>query len=224
MIAPLKGLKIRGVLWYQGESNLHDSSYYRAYLDQFLAGWRRWFDSPGLPVVAFQLPLFGPEESGCKESSWAALRQAQLFFLEQSHTALATALSAGEWNDLHPLAKKEVGKRLAAEALRLTGQEVPTPESPRYKKAERRENQLILHFQPETTCFSTADKQPPGHLFGWNGTEWIPLQAECHHNQLILKIAGGKISHVRYGWADNPRGANLQYGPDLAMYTFELSL
>ncbi|MDR3118929.1 MAG: sialate O-acetylesterase [Mediterranea sp.] len=114
MIAPLNHLSFKGVLWYQGESNTGRYNEYYDLLTAMIADWRAKLDAPALPFVIVELAGFG------KPDGWDVFRQVQRKVAEDtSGAALAPAKDLGEWNDIHPLNKKEVGIRVAAEMEKL---------------------------------------------------------------------------------------------------------
>jgi sialate O-acetylesterase len=84
-----------------------------------IKNWRSDWRSDSLPFLIVQLPNFGEVQYSPAESDWAEIREAQLQALALPNTAMAVAIDAGEWNDIHPLNKKDVGERLALAAERL---------------------------------------------------------------------------------------------------------
>jgi sialate O-acetylesterase len=114
MIAPLRGLQFKGVIWYQGESNAGRHNEYYDLLTAMIADWRTKLDAPALPFVIVELAGFG------KPDGWDVFRQVQRRVAHDTpHTALAPAKDLGEWNDIHPLDKKSVGIRVAIEMEKL---------------------------------------------------------------------------------------------------------
>ena len=101
MIAPLTSYPIKGAIWYQGEANAAMPYDYRALMETLILNWRaKWKQQ--LPFIYVQLANFMEPVSTPKESNWAALRQQQLQTLSVANTAMAVAIDAGEWNDIHP--------------------------------------------------------------------------------------------------------------------------
>ncbi|MGZ8545421.1 MAG: sialate O-acetylesterase, partial [Flavisolibacter sp.] len=115
MVAPLTRYPIKAALWYQGESNTQQAEKYGSLLKALIYDWRtRW--NKELPFLFAQLPNFNEKEFGAVESGWARLRDEQRKTLEVPKTAMAITIDLGEWNDIHPGNKKDVGLRLAAAA------------------------------------------------------------------------------------------------------------
>lgn len=118
MIAPLRNYGVKGVVWYQGESNVSRRNEYAALLTAMIADWRKLFDNPGLPFCIVELADFlHPDDTGGRKA-WAEMRQEQAKVARQnSHTYLIKNSDLGEWNDIHPLDKKTLGKRVAEEII-----------------------------------------------------------------------------------------------------------
>ena len=119
MIAPLLNYKIKGVCWYQGESNTGREEEYKDLFKKMIRLWRKRFNQEELPFIYAQLPNFEPPEENEREI-WAAFRNAQRDALKLENTAMTVNLDLGEWNDLHPLNKKDVAHRFYL-AARKTG-------------------------------------------------------------------------------------------------------
>ena len=211
MISPLLNYAIKGVAWYQGESNAGRPAEYRTLLPALIRNWREKWNQADLPFLIVQLPNFMESRSEPTESNWALLREAQLQALSVPHTGLVVAIDIGEWNDIHPLNKQDVGKRLALAAEKVAyGDETVVYSGPIYQSMKIDGNKIVLTFTNtgsglkgrggELKCFAIAgaDKR-----FVW-------ANAKIENNGVVVwneKIA--EPMYVRYAWADNPAGANL---------------
>lgn len=118
MIAPLQHYTLRGTVWYQGESNVSRRNEYATLLTAMMADWRRTFSQPELPFYIVELADYLSQEDISGRKAWAEMR------LEQAKAAQATPNAflirnsdLGEWNDIHPLDKKTLGKRVADKVL-----------------------------------------------------------------------------------------------------------
>ena len=118
MIAPLQNYGIRGVLWYQGESNVDRRNEYAALLTVLIAEWRSTFDNPELPFYIVELADFLSKDDISGRQAWAEMRKEQAKVAETNrNTRLIRNSDLGEWNDIHPLDKKNLGQRAAESAL-----------------------------------------------------------------------------------------------------------
>ncbi|RZM10216.1 MAG: sialate O-acetylesterase, partial [Pedobacter sp.] len=120
MVAPLINYSIKGFLWYQGESNIGRAEEYKKLQPAQIADWRSKWQQGSLPFLYVQLPGFMDYNYLPSESQWAQLREAQLASLSVPNTSMVVAIDLGEWNDIHPDNKKDVGKRLALAAQKIT--------------------------------------------------------------------------------------------------------
>ena len=118
MIAPLQNYGIRGVLWYQGESNVDRRNEYAALLTAMIADWRSTFGNPELPFYIVELADFLSRDDVSGRQAWAEMRKEQAKVAETNrNTRLIHNSDLGEWNDIHPLDKKTLGQRAAESAL-----------------------------------------------------------------------------------------------------------
>jgi sialate O-acetylesterase len=116
MIAPLVPYTVRGVIWYQGESNTNKPHLYRSLFPAMIRDWRKKFVNPGMPFYFVQI---APYEYGARVHS-ELLREAQLMSLSLDHTGMAVTLDIGNTKNIHPANKQAVGERLARWAFAKT--------------------------------------------------------------------------------------------------------
>ncbi len=113
MIAPIEPYGLRGVLWYQGESNAGEADHYQTLLTHLMGDWRGKFNSE-LPFLIVQLPNFGAPSITPAAAPWASLREAQRRAVaNDAHAALAVTIDLGDPRELHPPDKQAVAIRLA---------------------------------------------------------------------------------------------------------------
>lgn len=119
MIAPLTRYGVSGVVWYQGESNVSRRNEYAALLTALIADWRKAFGNDRLPFYIVELADYlHPSDTGGRKA-WAEMRAEQAKVAEQNaDTRLVRNADLGEWNDIHPLDKKTLGKRVADEIMK----------------------------------------------------------------------------------------------------------
>src|SRR5690625_6284168 len=128
------------------ESNADRPDDYRELMLTLIEQWQRDWNQPDLPFLFVQLANYMEPRTEPVESSWARLREAQLQTLEADHTAMAVAIDLGEWNDIHPLNKKDVGERLALAARHTAyGEEIPYS-GPQFEAMEVERNRAVLSF------------------------------------------------------------------------------
>jgi sialate O-acetylesterase len=207
MIAPLGNLSMRGVAWYQGESNTGSSATYQDLLTRFMADWRGKFGAE-LPFLIVQLANYGQPPTAPVASGWAEVREAQrLAVANDAHAGLAIAIDIGERYDIHPPNKQEVGRRLARAARRVAYGEQIEPSGPVARSARREGTTVVVTFG------GVADR-----LIAYGADEPIGFElctadaGSCRYAR--ASIAGERVyldaaafaaaTRVRYCWADSP--------------------
>lgn len=212
MIAPLLNYGIKGVIWYQGESNTDDPKGYCEKFCAMIADWRKKWGQGDFPFLYVQLANFMEAKDQPSESQWAQLREEQRRALCLPNTGMAVAIDLGEWNDLHPLNKKDVGERLALLARKLAyGEKDLVASGPLYKSMRVEGNKAIIEFsnigsglmvkgggQLKHFAIAGRDKK-----FVWAKAIIEDDRVVVWHDDIPNPVA------VRYAWADNPEGANL---------------
>lgn len=120
MIAPLQNYAVKGAIWYQGESNTGRAGEYYDLLTAMIADWRSLWQQPALPFVIVELAGFGKPTDTYFQRQWGEFRKVQhQVAADTPHAAIARAEDLGEWNDIHPLNKKDLGIRVANEMEKL---------------------------------------------------------------------------------------------------------
>lgn len=225
IVAPAINYAIKGFLWYQGETNAGQPKEYAKLLPSLINDWRLKWGLGNIPFLYAQLPNYMEVDYAPVESDWAQMRQSQLKSLDISNTGMAVAIDAGEWNDIHPLNKKEIGERLALWAEHLAyGDQQIVHSGPLVKSATLQDNRVILAFDHLGKGLTTNDKLPLYH-FAIAGADkkYVWAKAKIEGNSVIVwndSITDPTV--VRYAWADNPRGANLYNVEGLPASPFEI--
>ncbi|RZK39152.1 MAG: sialate O-acetylesterase [Pedobacter sp.] len=212
MIAPLRSYAIKGILWYQGESNSSQASTYHTLMKALIADWRSHRNNTALPFIFAQLPNYMEVSYSPSNSNWAELREAQLQTLAVPQTGMSVTIDVGEWNDIHPLDKKTVGERLALLARSLAYKENIVASGPIFESFKIKENSIELSFTNIGSGLSTTDGGPLTQ-FAIAGEDKKFVWAKAVINGDIIVVSHTDVPHprhVRYAWADNPLGANLQ--------------
>lgn len=212
MVAPLSNYTVKGFLWYQGESNTGRADEYARLQPTMIADWRSKWQQRNAPFLYVQLPGFMEMNYLPTESQWAAFREAQLKSLSVPNTAMAVAIDLGEWNDIHPDRKKEVGERLAIAAMNVAyGEKNVVPSGPLYQSSKIAGNKIALTFSNVGGGLITNDGEEPGE-FAIAGADKKFVWAKAKIEEDKVVVWNDEVSnplYVRYGWADNPVNANL---------------
>ena len=226
MIHPLKRWGLKGVLWYQGESNTGRYNEYYALMTSLVCQWRSLWKRHDLPFLMVQLPNFMLDPPHPAESNWAEMREIQLQLSKTiPHTGLAVTIDIGEWNDIHPLNKKVVGERLALQAERIAyGEKKVISDGPLFHSMSSEGNKLIISFKEGTNNLLPVDELKGFSLQGADGrVEWA--EAVIEGNRVM--VWNDKISEpvkVRYAWGNNPVGANLSNREGLPASPFQATI
>jgi sialate O-acetylesterase len=223
MIAPLVNQKVKGFLWYQGESNAGSPKPYYGYLTSLINDWRDKWQDGNLPFLYVQLANYMDVDYLPTESSWAELRFAQFKALSLPNTAMAVAIDLGEWNDIHPLNKKDVGERLAYGALKYGYNQDIVYSGPIYESSKKEGNKIIVSFKVTGSGLTTNDGEELRRFeiagsdgkFVWAEAKIIGNTVEVWNNNIESPVK------VRYAWSDNPRDANLYNREGLPASPFE---
>lgn len=244
-LAPALPLNIKGVIWYQGESNVdradaqgvhrqpgahcaHEScaastSEYRYLFADLIRDWRKQFNQGDFPFLYVQLANFLPASAQPTESKWAQLREAQRQTQELKNTAMTVAIDAGEWNDIHPLDKQTIGERLALSALKTAyGKKSLLASGPNLKKVKARGNKLELTFTDVGKGLEARGGSLKQVAIAGDDKKFVWANAEVKKDKLVVWADSiAKPTWVRYAWADNPAGANLYNSAGLPASPFE---
>lgn len=211
MIAPVIPFSMRGVLWYQGETNAGRSFQYRKTFPLMIEDWRRkWNDDFYFYFV--QLSSYGANQSSNEGSGWAELREAQTLALNLPKTGMAVTTDIGNPTDIHPTNKQDVGKRLAANALKQTyNQEIPFS-SPMFDSVKFENGKAIVSFKFAYDGLTAKDKF--GYVKGFEiagaDKKFYYAKAEISGDKVIVSNENVKNPvAVRYAWSDAPIDANV---------------
>lgn len=213
MIHPLTQSNIKGVIWYQGESNTMRAYQYREAFPLLIKDWRKKWQQGNFPFLFVQLPNFGTDNSTNKnESSWAELRESQASALSLPNTGMAVTIDIGEGENLHPKNKEVVGQRLAAIALnKVYGKDVAYS-APVYNAYKIEGSKIIISFKHTGTGFLVHDAKHLIKGFTIAGADKIFYNAEALIKGNTIVVYNNNINKpasVRYAWADNPKDADL---------------
>lgn len=228
MVHPLMPHAIRGVLWYQGESNIERAAQYETALKLLIEGWRESWEQPDLPFLICQLANLGKPPAAPGDSKWAELRESQLKSLSIPNTSITVLVDAGEAEDIHPRSKKIAGHRLSLAARALAHGERIDFSGPVYDKMITQGDTIRLHFkhsagglvahplpqfykprsnQPETVplVLPSPDSELQGFAICGADRKWVWADARIEGGTVLVRAPGvNSPLAVRYAWADNP--------------------
>lgn len=205
MIHPLLSYKIKGAIWYQGESNTGRAYQYRELLPLMISDWRKHFGYD-FPFYIVQLANYTALQTEPTESTWAELREAQFLTTRLYPTGIANSIDIGEANDIHPKNKQEVGRRLALAAQAQTYGKNIVYSGPVYEAYQIEKNQIRIRFQAAGGGLKTRNNEKPkgftiaglDHKFRWAEARIEGDEIVVWHPDIQFPVA------VRYAWADNP--------------------
>jgi sialate O-acetylesterase len=225
MIAPLVPYGLRGVVWYQGESDAGDGVVYRKQLPAMIQDWRKSWGLGDFPFLMVQIANYKARQAEPVESSWAQIREAELeTALSVPKTGLAVAVDIGSADSIHPLDKPEVGRRLAliAEAT-VYGQKDVVYSGPLCEGMKIDGSTAWLKFK-HVEGGLTAKDGPALKGFALAGADGKFYWAEGKIEGDTVALRSAKVAapvRVRYAWADNPE-CNLYNKAGLPASPFEM--
>ena len=205
MLNPLVPYAIKGVIWYQGESNAGQAYQYRELLPLMITDWRKQWGYD-FPFYIVQLANFMAQQTQPEESDWAELREAQTHTLHLDNTGMAVTIDIGEAFDIHPKNKQEVGRRLALVARAQTYGEKVSYSGPMYESYKIEGNKIRVSFKNIEKGLKVKDNgvlkgfavAGVDHQFYW-------ANAVIEGNMVVVSCPEVEFPiAVRYGWANNP--------------------
>jgi sialate O-acetylesterase len=243
MINPLLPYAIRGVIWYQGESNSTRAMQYRKAFPLMIQDWRHHWQQGDFPFYFCQLANYRAKAMAPTNSLWAELREAQSMTLTLTNTSQAVLVDIGESGDIHPRNKQDAGERLARIALaRDYGKAIPYS-GPVYASMFIKNSQAVLSFKhtdgglvakplPATYVIKSSSNltatltgnSPGSQLEGFAivgaDHQWVWANAKIDGDKVIVQspTVTAPVA-VRYAWADNPT-CNLYNGAGLPASPF----
>ncbi|MCA9139561.1 MAG: sialate O-acetylesterase [Planctomycetales bacterium] len=223
VLRPIIGYTIRGVVWYQGETNAGRAYQYRDLFPTMIQNWRDEWGQDDFSFYWVQLADYLKEADGPTESSWAELREAQTMTMSKlPNTGEAVILNLGESSDIHPKNKQDVGKRLARWALAKDYGYAIEYQSPTYKAMTKKDGSIEVEFDHVGGGLDTFDVPALlGFTIAGADKKFVVADAKITGKSTIEVSAEGVTDPVavRYAWADNPV-CNVQSKEGLPMTPF----
>lgn len=212
---------LRGILWYQGESNTGlpkpgQPHLYRKQLAQLVTSWRSLWNEE-LPFAWVQLPSYTSPGEG-----WPRVREAMQQTLELPKTGMAITIDIGDTKNIHPTNKQEVGRRLALWALgTVYGKKVPAISGPLPADSSVNGNTITITFKHANGGLKAKDGGPvKGFQIAGAEQQWKAAVAKIEGDKVV--VSGPELASpvaVRYAWQDNP-DCNLYNGAGLPASPF----
>jgi sialate O-acetylesterase len=226
-LAPTLRTAIKGVIWYQGESNTGRYKEYETLFPDLIRDWRAQYNQGDFPFIYVQLANFMAAKAEPSESDWAATREAQRKTLSVKNTAMVVASDIGEWNDIHPLNKQAVGERLALAAQKLAyGEKKLIASGPNATTIKREHKSLVIDFDKAGGDLVITKDGVLHHIaIAGADKKYVWAKAKIQGKKLVVWSDDlAEPMSARYAWADNPEGANLYNKAGLPASPFELSI
>ncbi len=213
MISPLIPFAIKGVIWYQGESNSKQALEYENRFKAFITSWRKEWGLGDFPFLFVQLA--GYARQLVKNFTWPLLRESQTKALTLPNTGMAVTIDIGEEENIHPFNKIDVSGRLFAAARHVAYGEDIVYSGPIYKDMKIEGNKVIISFDHigsgliarEITIGENELKSSSlqGFVICNDDKKFIPARARIKGNTIVL--SSPKITNpiaVRYAWTGFP--------------------
>lgn len=217
MIHPLKEFPVKGVIWYQGESNTGSKksailygTLFPAMINSWRAAWKK-----DIPFYYVQLASYKKVKKEPTGSDWAYLRASQTKTLALKNTGMALAIDVGQENDIHPTNKKTIGARLALQALVKTYHKDMVSDGPAFKSFKIKKNKIIVRFKNVGSglevkevlldTYQLSSYRLKGFAICGDDNEFVWANAKIVGN--TVELSHPQIKHpkaVRYGWSDFP--------------------
>jgi len=208
VLHPIIGYGIRGVIWYQGESNAGRAANYGDLFPLMIQHWRDEWGQGDFPFYWVQLADFKAESAEPGDSEWAELRESQTKTLDKlKNTGQAVIYDIGEGRDIHPRDKQNVARRLARLALAHDyGIAIPHL-SPRYSGMDKKGNKIVVSLKDVGSGLYTFDvNEAKGFAIAGKDKAWHWAKAKVVGKDKI-EVWCDAVSDpvaVRYAWSDNP--------------------
>jgi sialate O-acetylesterase len=217
MVAPFTPLPIKGVIWYQGETNsaLNRVGLYDQLFPALIQDWRHHWTQGNLPFLYVQISAF----ASTPKENWGELRDAQRKTLSVANTGMTVTIDIGNEHNVHPANKQAVGERLSLLARRIVYGEDLTASGPLFRLAYPSGNAMHVWFD-NAAGLRFKGAVPEGFEIAGHDGVFIPANARIDGETVI--VASPSVpnpEYVRYAWPNFPK-ANLYNGAGLPASTF----
>lgn len=205
-IAPIIPYAIKGIIWYQGESNTKEPELYRELFPMLINDWRVKGQQGYSPFIYSQLANYGVKSDKPGESKIAELREAQAAALTLPNTAMVVNVDLGTDGDVHFLNKEENGKRFAKAALGMVYHKPIVYSGPMFKSSRAVEDSIKIDFSSKGIGLKTKSNESlKGFAIAGKDKLYVIAEAKIVNNEVVVWSPSVKEPlYIRYGWADNP--------------------
>jgi len=203
MIHPLLNFAIRGVVWYQGESNCARAEQYQKLFPTLIQDWRKRWGLGDFPFYFVQLAPFRYRNADPRNA--AELREAQRLTLRLPNTGMVVTTDIGDVNDIHPTNKQEVGRRLALWALAKTyGKTDLVYSGPLYREAKIEGNKIRIFFDHVDGGLVVKGEELTHFQIAGADGEFKPAKAVIDGETVVVwnEEVANPVA-VRFGWSDD---------------------
>jgi sialate O-acetylesterase len=198
MIHPLQPYAIKGVIWYQGESNSTRSGQYYTLFPLLIKDWRQTWGQGDFPFLFVQMAPYKNRSPELCEAQFFTSRSVE-------NTAMVVTTDCGDANDIHPTHKQPVGYRLSLTARAIVYHEKLEYSGPVYEFMEVKGDKAILYFSHVGKGLVSKGGPLKGFVIAGSDNNFVPAKAEIKGNTIIVSNPGIKEPvAVRYGWANVP--------------------
>jgi len=198
MIAPLIPYGIRGVLWYQGESNAKQAKEYLTLFPAMISDWRTRWKQGDFPFLYVQVAPYGGMSPEIREAQFLTLGKVK-------NVAMTVTTDVGDDADIHPKKKEPVGKRLALAARALAYGEAIEYSGPLYDSMTTENGKIILNFKHTGGGLLAKDGALKGFTLAGKDNAFVPARAEIQNSTIVVSSESVAAPQaVRYGWANVP--------------------
>lgn len=198
MLAPVVPYGMKGVIWYQGESNAGKSKEYQTLFPAMIADWRSKWSLGDFPFLFVQIAPFKGQPPEIREAQFLTLSKSK-------NTAMAVTTDVGNANDIHPKKKKPVGERLALAAQALAYGEDIVYSGPLYESMAVDGNEVEISFTHTGGGLVAKDGDLKGFTIAGADGKFVPAKAAIEGDKVVVSAEGVKAPKaVRYGWENVP--------------------
>lgn len=202
MLKKIIPFAIKGVLFYQGESDAHKATLYNSLLGNMIQNWRKDWGMPQMPFLMVQLTDYF--DTSAPKDSWAIVRETQLNMMKQDENiATAVIIDCGQVDDIHPINKKPVGERLALLArAKVYGQAIECF-GPQFREMKIQRDKIVVAFDYVAAGFVIKGNRIKGFKISEEDLQFVDADAVINGNTIEVRAVDVRQPvAVRFGWAN----------------------